>query len=87
MMTFWLHACSQKWCDGQNGNATNIYGHVGLYPDLRRGINGGIPQKVARFLTNSQLSRIEVHHVWGITCIGNFGARFPAPSHLPSCHS
>ena len=38
-------SCSQKWCDGQNGNATNIYGHVGLYPDLTRGINGGIPQR------------------------------------------
>ena len=36
-------SCSQKWCDGQNGNATNIYGHIGLYPDLTRGINGGIP--------------------------------------------
>ena len=38
-------SCSQKWCDGQNGNATNIYGHIGFYPDLTRGINGGIPQK------------------------------------------
>jgi hypothetical protein len=37
--------CGQKWCDGQNGNATNIYGHLGLYPDLTRGINGGIPQR------------------------------------------
>ena len=38
-------SCKQKWCDGQNGNATNIYGHIGLYPDLTRGINGGIPQR------------------------------------------
>jgi beta-D-xylosidase 4 len=38
-------SCTERWCDGQNGNATNIYGHVGLYPDLTRGINGGIPQK------------------------------------------
>ena len=38
-------SCTERWCDGQNGNATNIYGHVGLYPDLTRAINGGIPQK------------------------------------------
>ena len=38
-------SCRQRWCDGQNGNATNIYGHLGSYPDLTRGINGGIPQR------------------------------------------